>query len=372
MRRRNSRFLTCAMTLVLLLSLAGLVGCGGGGGGGTGDAVAMMDKLPKDTEAFSFVDVKAIRSDKDLDKAFEGLKDDIKSEFEELGVSVDDVDSMAQGASVTILEGRFDLGNVSKELEDNDYDDDKYKGVEIWEGDLSVALVSASYIVTGEDLYRVEDCIDVIKGDDDSLHDDANLQDLVSRLPSGIALSVYPGDYEEYEGLEAVGYSLVKKAADTMRVTTIYRFEDEGAASASADDIEKDMKEDIEGTTATNVAVTRDGKIDDMFEESDDGGTSDLEGARTELVTAQVAIQACLADAGASQLDSAVAAWDGSGGKVKATVDSQTYDAADYLRGDEFEATYAVAIDGTITGGTNVSWSGITWDSVDDTWVEKP
>jgi hypothetical protein len=366
------------MSLVLLLSLTVvLVGCGGG----TGDAVAMMDKLPKDTEAFSFVDVKAIRADKDLDKAYEGLEGDIKSEFEELGVSVDDVDGMAQGGSVTILEGRFDLGDVRKELEGNDYDDDKYKGVETWEGDLSVALVSASCIVTGEDLDRVEDCIDVIKGDDDSLHDDANLQDLVSRLPSGIVSYVYPGDYEEYEGLEAVGYSLVKKAADTMRVTAIYRFEDEGAASAAADDIEKDMKEDIEGTTATNVAVTRDGKyvkatgdvkIDDMFEESDDGGTSDLEDARAELVTARTAIQACLADAGASELDSAVAAWDGTAGEVKATVDSQTYDAADYLRGGEFEATYAVAIDGTITGGTNVSWSGVVWDSVNDNWVEEP
>jgi hypothetical protein len=389
MRCCRSGFLTCAVTVMLLLSLTVvLVGCGGGkggsGGGGAKDAVAMMGKLPKDARAFSFVDVKAIRADTDLNQAYNSIKDSLESE-EGLGggsgVSAEDVDSMVQGGSVMILEGRFDLGELRKGLEGKGYDDTEYKGVDTWEDDLSIALVSASCIVIGYDMESLKACIEVINGNGDSLQDDTNIQDLVGRLPSGIVIYSYSGEWEEYEGLENCGYSLVKKTADTMRVTAIYQFQDESAASAATGDIEKDTKAEIEGTTATNVAVTRDGKyvkatgdveIDDMFEESDDGGTSDLEDARAELVTAQAAIEACLAEANASQLDASVAAWNGTSGKVKATVDSQTYDAADYLRGGEFEATYAVAIDGTITGGTNVSRSGVTWDSVNDTWVEEP
>jgi hypothetical protein len=107
----------------------------------------------------------------------------------------------------------------------------------------------------------VKACIEVIEDDRDSLQDDANLQNLLGRLPSGMMVSFYSAGYEEdYEGLDTVGYSLVKKAADTMQVTAIYRFEDEGAASAAVDDIEKDMKDDRDGTAATNVAVTPEGQ----------------------------------------------------------------------------------------------------------------
>jgi len=374
---------------MLLLSLAMvLVGCGGGEGGGAGDAVTMMGKLPKDARAFSFVDVKAIRADTDLNQAYKSIKDSLESE-EGLGggsgVSAEDVDSMVQGGSVMILEGRFDLGELRKGLEGKGYDDIEYKGVETWEGDLSIALVSASCIAIGYDgMESLKACIEVINGDGDSLQDDTNLQDLVGRLPSGIVIYSYSGELEEYEGLDNCGYSLVKKTADTMRVTAMYQFQDESAASAATDDIEKDTKAEIEGTTATNVAVTRDGKyvkatgdvkIDDMFEESDDGGTSDLEDARAELVTVQAAIEATLAEANSSQFDAAVTRWTGDlAGCPTCTVGSDKYTAYSMMRTHELKAAYDINIAGEVTYGDPTiegGWgSEIQWNATLHEWEE--
>ena len=93
-------------------------------------------------------------------------------------------------------------------------------------------------------------------------------------------------------------------------------------------------------------------------------GTGNLEAAKTELHQAQTAIVACMADAGASQLDSAVGGWDGGTGQV--TAGSGAYDAANYLYG-KFKATYDVGKDGTIKQGYPGSWSGIKWGA-NGTW----
>jgi hypothetical protein len=252
--------------MLLLLLTVSLVGCGGGGNAGEG-AVALMDKLPKDAQTFQtfiFIDIKAIRADTDLDRAYETVKDSMQPGIEVLGVSVDDVESEALSGSVTILEGQFDLDEVKQELEGNGYEANKYNEVDTWENSSvdieAVALVSESCIVFGSRIGSVEGCIDVIKAHADSLSDDANLQDLVGRLPSGIVVSCYSGELGQYEDLVNVGYSIVKKTADTVGLTQIYQFQDESTASAAVDDIKNDMKDQTEWTTATNVAVTRDGK----------------------------------------------------------------------------------------------------------------
>ena len=83
----------------------------------------------------------------------------------------------------------------------------------------------------------------------------------------------------------------------------------------------------------------------------------ELEGAMAELHEAQTAIATCMTNAGITEFNAEVTGWDGSPGIVKAGGD----DAADYLGGKTFKATYDVAKSGDITNGTNVSWIGIAW-----------
>jgi PKD repeat protein len=83
------------------------------------------------------------------------------------------------------------------------------------------------------------------------------------------------------------------------------------------------------------------------------------EAAVAELTQVGAAIKSCLAAAG-TQLDSPVAAWDGSRGVVTAGGE----DAADYLGvWKTFKATYEIAQDGSIVSGTDLSWGCVVWSA---------
>jgi len=100
-------------------------------------------------------------------------------------------------------------------------------------------------------------------------------------------------------------------------------------------------------------------------------GSGNVEAANTELHQAQTAIAAAMADAGVGTVDATAAAWDGTAGVVEATSTAAvpvTYDAADYLMGRAFKATYQVDINGNIVAGTNVSWSKVTWSG--NGWIK--
>ena len=105
--------------------------------------------------------------------------------------------------------------------------------------------------------------------------------------------------------------------------------------------------------------------------------SNDLEKANEELHYVRIAITACLADAGTTQLDSAVTAWDGSLGKVTATSkDAVVYDAASYLSPQRrlFKATYDIFQTGLITDGHSISWKGVEFDATYPVshWVKAP
>ena len=251
MRGRYFRILLCVVALVVLVpAIVAVVGCSSGSG-----SVAMMKKLPENAGGFTFVDVASMRDDDDLSDAYDQFKNEIKSSYDSLGISTSDVDRMILGESVVILEGQFDLEDVSDELEDNDYDDDKYKDVDTFEGVMSVALVSEDCIVVGSSMDSVKDCIAVIKGDSDSLRQDEDISAVVDRVPGGIMVSASKSKY--YLDCTAGAYSVAKEDSDTVRVTAVFRFTSESAA----DDAGSTIKDDWESRDYySNVGVTVDGE----------------------------------------------------------------------------------------------------------------
>ena len=273
MRGHHSNSLTSGLTLVMLLFLVMVLpGCGSGGGSdgdgngnGGGWAVDMMNNVPGDASMFTFTDVAAIRADDDLDEFYDDYKKKSESECEALGISSDDVDRMEEGYSgysFTILEGQFALDDVRRVLKDEGYQDGEYKEVQTWENSSAdieaVALVSVSCIVIGDDIDNLEDSIDVIKGDDDSLSDDEDMSDFMGRLPAGVVVSVHT--YETYKGCEATGYSVKKKDSNTVLVTMLLLFDDEDSANDAMEDIR-----DEHG----NSEVTKDGRYITVNAESD-------------------------------------------------------------------------------------------------------
>jgi len=281
MRLHNPRFLISGLALVtLLLSVAALVGCGSGNDGdsnddanGGGVAISAMKKLPKDAGGFTFIDLAATRADDDIAELYGHAVGMIESECDALGISTDDVDRVADGDTVKILEGSFDLDQVRQELEANGYEANRYKEIDTWEksrADIeAVALVSESCIVVGSSIDRVTDCIDVIKGDADSLSDDEDVSEVVDRLPTGLLVAVRTGD--SGVGSEAYGWSTTKKDSSTVLMTQVILFDDEPADDAvqGIEDVYK------QGYGTDKVEVKQDGRfvtvtveldIDDIFD----------------------------------------------------------------------------------------------------------
>jgi type IV pilus assembly protein PilA len=99
-------------------------------------------------------------------------------------------------------------------------------------------------------------------------------------------------------------------------------------------------------------------------------GSGNVQAANTEMHNAKTAVAACMYDANKSVLATS-GAWNGSTGKITATGDNGTVDAATFVNG-AFKATYTFASDGTLTlganGGLNGSWSGIVWDATTLQW----
>ena len=227
----------------MILSM--IVGCGGGGdgngngnGNGGATALSMMKKVPASATSFDVVDYGSFRADDDLRGAYPQADAEYNDDLAELGIRTVDVDYMTIAArclspdawsGLVILEGTFNLDDLSATFKDKDYHEDEYKGVQTWTTTFSiyhsVALVSAVCIVYGENRYVVEDCLDVIKGGADSLYDNVDLRDVVAKLPTGVLVSGELGD-------QVVGESVVKKNADTLRLTAVYLCKDEAAAAA--------------------------------------------------------------------------------------------------------------------------------------------
>lgn len=268
MKGKGARLLSRALGLLVLVSLIlAMVGCGdGGGGGGDKDAVALMKKLPQGTDSFMFVDVKTLRTDDDLKDVYEGISDDMGGMSADMfGVSGDDVDAFVMaGETVFIIQGDFDLEALRDGLEDMGYDKDDYQDVEIWEAFGSAMVLVDNGLIIAAESDDAKDCIDVIKGKEKSLYEEADVKDDVGKMP-GDSLAVMWSDggdsffsSSSYSGLEATAISMAKKDADEMQVAAIMRFKDSASAKDAMDELEEDI-EDNADTKVTDLKVTQDG-----------------------------------------------------------------------------------------------------------------
>jgi len=374
----KARRVSFVTALVLLFSLVGTgVHCAGEPGQG---AVEMMAKIPEDVAFFNSMDIRALRLDDDLEDIYENWEDSCEGRLEDYGMECGDVDCIAVTENVELYHGHFYLNDIRDKLEGRDYDDGEYRDVEVWEGfTISakewVALTGNLIIIGGEE--AVKDCIRVIQAVKDSVQDNRDAKAIVDRLPGGIVVAVgmevEEGDME-YEGIDAVGYSIEKKDANTARVTVVFNFEDEDAAQGAIDEIEENIEQE-EGVELIHidqdeqfVEVTLDTDIEALhiIWFISPSPPSSLEQAKTGLHQAQTAIAACMADAGTGFLTTyePTTGWDGSQGVITAN----GYDAADYIHGI-FKAHYLVTENGDIVGAINDSWVGLHWDAELARWV---
>ena len=410
---RLKQILSVAPVIILvLLSVVAGAACSSGGGGMT-SAVDTMEQLPRGGDGFAFADLEEMQGNEQLKDLYDSYSDEVVADMEEeSGISPDDVSAVAISVSlggevVAIIKGTFDLNDIRDKLEDQEFDEDEYKDVETWESsdDYSqgaVALMSDSLIIVGYTMSDVEDCIDVIKGEGSSLDENEDLKDMMGRLPAGMAVgclevpSIYKSqlgnsDYSYLEGVDLVGLSLGVQDEDLL-LTVVLKFESESDADDAYDEIQDDIEDAIDDDLEdyldpddVEINVTQDneyltvtaemsietlaGVVEGLSE------SSNVEAARSELATAQTAVEAYMAECEIGRLNASdlwTSTWDGSANAAAFAICTD-HDPADLLVDGEFRAIYTVncwgeIISGTTAGATNPWPADVTWDQTLMTW----
>jgi hypothetical protein len=228
---------------------------------------SMIAKVPEDTTSLKYVNVKALRSDADLDNLYDAWKASVSSGLEVLNINYSDVNVFTHGSSVdrrfTLLVGKFDLDKVREELDDRGYDEGEYKGVEVWEKEVGlgsvlesrVALMGNMVIAGNED--GVEGCISVMKSGSSSWLSDSDVNDVANRLPGGVYVDMQEQELASLfiKGLEVYGLSAKKLDADTLKMAGVAKFDSEN----HADDADGAIKNQMELQQFNKVDISQKG-----------------------------------------------------------------------------------------------------------------
>jgi len=243
---------------VLLATMAvASTGCASSSG-----LAAMLARVPADTASLKYVNVKALRNDSDLEDLYDAWKTRVDSRLETHGVNPGDVNRFASnealGKRFTLLVGKFDLDVVREDLDDRHFEEDEYRGVEVWvrevgwvtDLDSEVALMGDLIIIGDES--GVEACIKVIKSGDASWLSKVDINDVSSRLPGGLYMemgkewtSLLAG------GFEAYGVSAKKQDSDTLKIAGVAKFDDEDDADEAEDTMENIMDQRFDSAEVT-------------------------------------------------------------------------------------------------------------------------
>ena len=213
--------LVIAIVVVVLL-VSGVIG------GGNPQPSSVLDLVPDDAEFMTRIDVQRILGNDFL--ADEMEFDDALEEFEDLGMSPEDLLEMAiviwDGGEVVILKGNFDLDYIRDELEDDDGEEDSYRGYEVWESpDNTAGVLLDGYIVFSD--YGVDSLENVLRmlyngsGSLGQADEDNEMNQILEKLGDAYVEVATVGDTCRVDRCEGFGWALteVDESAEELRLT---------------------------------------------------------------------------------------------------------------------------------------------------------
>ncbi len=233
----------------------------------------LMESAPEGTGRFTYWAIGDLNQDEDLWVVYDRFKESSDAgQLKELVQVLDVVKDSARvvgsdntavsKAPVTVLRAKFERKYVEDQLTTLKYTRSAYRDVNIWvAGDgqpyRPVALMSGTILMG--DVSDLKACIDARKAKEGSLRDDPQVEDLMGRLPNGVVVevdTVTPASSESYADLVAYGKSYTKAKKDTLKLTAVYLFVDEPAASTAQQAVMDHLSATFEG-----VKVKRDGNL---------------------------------------------------------------------------------------------------------------
>ena len=282
MRPLNGRqSLICIAAVLCGLAVAVMAGCGGS------SAADPLDMLLDDTVGVFAYDMGAIAAGEAGDTIADTFEDYWDSSFGSIGILMNEAESLTVGGRAqdiyAIMKGEFDFEYVRDELDDQDYDDDDYRGFELWTGGprrevSSVALIEDAGVVLAGDHGAVEDVLRNLARELTAR--DGAMQDTLRAMGRAGDGWVVIGVSEcPLRGCEAFAYSIAAGDRFEYQFTEAVLFRNERTAESQLDEVEDKAEEGERGTIFESV--TLDGEFVIVVRLVDEDDFAD--GARIEL-----------------------------------------------------------------------------------------
>lgn len=223
-----------SIIVIALVTIVSVAGCSSGSkevASGKDREVSMMQMLPTNISSLSFLDLYALRTDKNLASEWSYIKENI---FGNDSVA-DGINSlcMVYPNDIWMFEGDFTLDQLTGGTGNGSY---TYGGFNVQYGtthNTSIVMINSTAI-NGYD-EDVRNCIDVVNSGTSSLYGNSDIKSIVNQLPIGYELAVWIVDNESVsENISVSGLLLVgaswTKSGDNYVETKAYQFNTSDAA----------------------------------------------------------------------------------------------------------------------------------------------
>ena len=209
--------LVAIVAVVVILFLTGVFS------GGSPQPGGIMDLVPADARSVFIMDFKAMLADEYLADRLEDDFSIIGMEEWDIGIDAESVEriiSVIGDDALVVFKADFDPADVQDALEDEDAEEDDYRGYTLWEtsDDINVAILDGGYIVGGtgravkdvlNNLYRGEGALS-------NADDDSDVKRVLDKLGDGITIIADVSDAcgNRLERCEGFGAALTEADED--------------------------------------------------------------------------------------------------------------------------------------------------------------
>ena len=265
-------------------------------GGGSGGSSSALQFIPDDTEALFMLNMAAIRTREadfpgDYDDFMDEIQDEIESEIDTEEIDLEQVTDLALTADdqyyddTMLLLGNFAYDDIRDDWEDQGFEEDSYKGFEIWDGYSYYILFEdqGAIVASGsEDL--VKDVINIVDRGTGSLAEDqeGEMARVIAKLGTSPVIVALTRDIGEecgnaVSGCTGIGAAFAGSDLDREEVAAdlVVLFSSEHRAERAADDYD-------------DIADLLEELLDNLAEEADDfSGLPDADGVDIDDITAE-------------------------------------------------------------------------------------
>lgn len=232
-----------ATTLTFVLTAVALMACSGSPG--TSDP---LDLLHDETVGIWVYDIGAINSDPEAQIFEDVIEEYWERTIEPIGILMSEADSLTVGAmeigGYMVIQGDLDFRHIRENLEEQDYEDDEYRGFELWSGgnlrnaSSMVLLEGDAIVIAGTDDYVRGIVRNLSRGESAREGEHEATVRALDRAGDSWVKFVIARCGPALRGCEASGEAYSGGDRYEVRVQQIVMFRDERSAEANLDDVD--------------------------------------------------------------------------------------------------------------------------------------